>query len=501
MRRVGMILVGLLALLMARPADAVCKLVINVDRTASMMAVRDNGKTRCETSQEQVLAILDAYLKGLDFDITHPERGAIPRAEYTANCPAGPDYMATAGTRLVQVREFHGDVMSPVVSAGFLPVSYVITQVVKLNWYDSATGRSRNNCPGPSTPLAQAMCRAARIFPPTPPPPDEFRIVKTTTDGQENSSTYVPVANGETRCRINGEPELEWRQRVMNEYTTRDIAADAVLWGVGGSTSLQEPSIAAREPDAEAHGYTERFGSLDESPDYLFFWSMALSTGGLFNFVDEATALSPVVTLIDSDSDGIPDFRDQCVGTCASDADRDGIPDANDLCPSLAEDGRIPNSADGCPDSDSDGAHNGVDLCPNALEDSLEPFPNDNCPAERWSATSTLGLQTINNATVCTHLNVNSRTGAASLAKLDISGDHQNGFWLRGTLMHNGTTVMAFPAGTFSPNPTGGPGRFQFFNRQMAMPPGAASGTWTLCLTDSNPYGYIGILWNWSVHD
>ncbi|MFP2935059.1 thrombospondin type 3 repeat-containing protein, partial [Pyxidicoccus sp. 3LG] len=70
----------------------------------------------------------------------------------------------------------------------------------------------------------------------------------------------------------------------------------------------------------------------------------------------------------DSDNDGIPDYRDQCVGACPADADQDGIPDASDLCLFLDEDGRAPARTDGCPDTDSDGFRNGMDQCPTIAE-------------------------------------------------------------------------------------------------------------------------------------
>ena len=65
---------------------------------------------------------------------------------------------------------------------------------------------------------------------------------------------------------------------------------------------------------------------------------------------------------IDSDSDGVPDYKDDCPGTpaeelpvndkgCPIDSDNDGIPDLRDRCPN--EGGFI--HADGCPvDSDND---------------------------------------------------------------------------------------------------------------------------------------------------
>ena len=82
----------------------------------------------------------------------------------------------------------------------------------------------------------------------------------------------------------------------------------------------------------------------------------------------------------DTDGDGIPDSRDQCVlepedkdgyldddGCPDLDNDVDGIPDASDKCPNEPEDLDGFEDDDGCPDPDNDG--DGVpdvdDYCPN----------------------------------------------------------------------------------------------------------------------------------------
>src|SRR5688572_337393 len=205
MRQLGAILVGCMILCAARQAGAVCKMVINVDRTGSMMALRADGvTTKCSLAQNSVMLILDAYLVGKDFDITQPGLGQLARADFDTNCPAGPDPLATAGTRLVQVREFQGTTMAPL-WIGFLPVDQAITAMLSSGWYDGF-GASLNSCPGPSTPMAQAMCRAAFQFPMSVPA-GEFRIAKTSTDGLENSSDTVPVDVGEPRCRMPGDTE------------------------------------------------------------------------------------------------------------------------------------------------------------------------------------------------------------------------------------------------------------------------------------------------------
>jgi subtilisin-like proprotein convertase family protein len=115
-----------------------------------------------------------------------------------------------------------------------------------------------------------------------------------------------------------------------------------------------------------------------------------------------------------------------------------------------------------------------------------------------WSGSASPNLATIDNGTACTSLTVPSIPGSDSLlAKLDISGRHDFCAILRGTLAHNGTTVTAFPAGTF---PTG-PCNFSFTNRAVPGLSGDASGTWTFCIVDTDAFGDTGTLNTWSVHN
>ncbi len=78
----------------------------------------------------------------------------------------------------------------------------------------------------------------------------------------------------------------------------------------------------------------------------------------------------------DSDSDGVPDSLDKCLGTplgdkvdangCSlpKDSDGDGVIDANDRCPDTPAGVKV--DANGCPvDSDGDGVPDAVDQCPN----------------------------------------------------------------------------------------------------------------------------------------
>jgi subtilisin-like proprotein convertase family protein len=115
-----------------------------------------------------------------------------------------------------------------------------------------------------------------------------------------------------------------------------------------------------------------------------------------------------------------------------------------------------------------------------------------------WSGSASPNLATIDNSTACTSLTVPSTPSSdSSLAKLNISGRHDFCSILRGTLAHNGTTVAAFPTGTF---PTG-PCNFSFTNRAVSGLSGDASGTWTFCIVDTDAFGDTGTLNTWSVHN
>jgi hypothetical protein len=113
-----------------------------------------------------------------------------------------------------------------------------------------------------------------------------------------------------------------------------------------------------------------------------------------------------------------------------------------------------------------------------------------------WSGSATPNLPTRDNASVCTSLSV-AGTGNAADVKLDISGRHDWRSILRGTLAHNGVTVTAFPTGTFPSNA----GTFSFTSRPVAGLSGSATGTWTLCIIDTDAFGDTGTLNTWSVHN
>jgi len=62
---------------------------------------------------------------------------------------------------------------------------------------------------------------------------------------------------------------------------------------------------------------------------------------------------------------------------------------------------------------------------------------------------------------------------------------------------NRGPDLLFVPTATF---PTGS-GTFSFTNRSMTGLTGDASGTWTLCVVDTDAFGDTGTLNTWSVHD
>jgi subtilisin-like proprotein convertase family protein len=114
-----------------------------------------------------------------------------------------------------------------------------------------------------------------------------------------------------------------------------------------------------------------------------------------------------------------------------------------------------------------------------------------------WSASGSPNLPTVDNGSACTSLTVTQTGGNSADAKLDISGRHDYRSILRGTLAHNGTTVAAFPTGTFP----SGAGTFSFTGRAVPGLSGDASGVWTFCIVDTDAFGDTGTLNTWSVHN
>jgi len=78
-------------------------------------------------------------------------------------------------------------------------------------------------------------------------------------------------------------------------------------------------------------------------------------------------------------------FKAQRFAGHGADTDKDGLPDDVDLCPSDPEDGKPPNTDDGCPalpDRDGDGIPDVSDKCPDQPEDFDKIDDLDGCPED-----------------------------------------------------------------------------------------------------------------------
>lgn len=78
-------------------------------------------------------------------------------------------------------------------------------------------------------------------------------------------------------------------------------------------------------------------------------------------------------------------WKSQKFSDHGADTDKDGLPDDVDLCPTEPEDGKPPNTDDGCPslpDRDGDGIPDNVDKCPDQPEDFDKIDDTDGCPED-----------------------------------------------------------------------------------------------------------------------
>ena len=122
-----------------------------------------------------------------------------------------------------------------------------------------------------------------------------------------------------------------------------------------------------------------------------------------------------------------------------------------------------------------------------------EPEPP---PSGGWSGSSAPDAAIPDDDYVCRSLDVEAAGDAADV-RLDLSGTHTWRSILRATLSHDGVTREAFAVGTFDD----GAGSFSLSDVPVDGFDGSASGTWTLCIEDTDDYGDSGTLDYWRVHD
>jgi len=112
-----------------------------------------------------------------------------------------------------------------------------------------------------------------------------------------------------------------------------------------------------------------------------------------------------------------------------------------------------------------------------------------------WAASATPNLALVDRGTACSSVTVTAAGNAAD-AKLDLVGTHTYRSVLRATLAHDGVTAAAFATRTFPSSA----GTFTLASKAITGFSGSATGTWTLCITDTDAYGDSGTLSSFGVH-
>lgn len=176
----------------------------------------------------------------------------------------------------------------------------------------------------------------------------------------------------------------------MKKSTTGLLIGSALVVGLSGcaSSASQSASSASASSGGGMHpfvcglagsviggaiGYSTS-GTSDEDENALVGATAGAAIGGLlcadrtvkaelqcpsYGAVPAGAAVDAEGCPLDSDGDGVPDYRDQCPGTpagvsvnangCPIDSDNDGVPDYRDQCPGTPA-GAAVNSL-GCPDA------------------------------------------------------------------------------------------------------------------------------------------------------
>ena len=370
-----------------------------------MTFVRSDGLTRCAVATQGVTDAINAF-NGNDEYVVNSGRIVDSSDIYDVTCPANDPN----SKKFVSIWGFEGSILIPI-TPGFVHPSTANGYLAASGFYQVNPAHPDLLVPKPCTfgrtPLAQGMFEAARVFGDIAslPPAGEVRSAIILTDGEENESEGVPLPAGSTRVRAPGDPATAnidavgtWGNKVFVALNSRGVKTTGFLYGGGAvSASAAKSLVAARgERSLAPDGFSVLTATVTPSStaDDLFFQQLAARTGGRFVPAPDNAPVAASSSLLDSDGDGIPDFRDLCDAPGCVDGDGDGIPTSVDQCQFSAEDGRGPNPGDGCPDGDSDGIPDDRDACRSKIEDYVPPKPTDGCPsvATAAPASSTLTL-------------------------------------------------------------------------------------------------------------
>lgn len=225
----------------------------------------------------------------------------------------------------------------------------------------------------------------------------------------EAEAVAIPTSDGMSK-RIT---VLGWRVHALAEVARLGRARPFVLAGAGGLTAFgsgNNVNTVASDTDAVPYwggGVKLAFGKRligrldvrhllppDTTVDGVTHDIEVHASVGL-QFGAASSAAAPVVTVADTDNDGLTDDNDRCPkeaedkdgfededGCPDPDDDLDGIADAGDRCPRDAETRNGIDDEDGCPekDPDQDGLVGTADQCPTDPEDKDAFLDEDGCP-------------------------------------------------------------------------------------------------------------------------
>lgn len=125
--------------------------------------------------------------------------------------------------------------------------------------------------------------------------------------------------------------------------------------------------------DQKRRGYLGVGGGTRVTPGYAPDFRLVALLGYSFSIADVSPPSPP------------KRFKAERFAEHGADTDHDKIPDDIDLCPTDPEDGKPPNTDDGCPappDRDGDGIPDNVDKCPDNPEDFDGIQDDDGCPED-----------------------------------------------------------------------------------------------------------------------
>lgn len=150
---------------------------------------------------------------------------------------------------------------------------------------------------------------------------------------------------------------------------TRFLGCKTFMSSYAGTQVAFEIKMKGGDRQGKPFGTTvklmETIAVREEGSWRVFIKSITHYTGTLDGFTCATESKKPFEK--DSDTDGVPDSRDECpnefgfrtISGCPDD-DLDGVPNIYDKCPKIAG----PTNNEGCPDNDNDGFPDHLDECP-----------------------------------------------------------------------------------------------------------------------------------------